>query len=103
MRNINMDTIGKFAKGVCNILVSGAILVLSCKALNMNVEQHETGYYDAVEVIMNNRSMFSSSKKELIGLLKRDETSEYYKTVISIVESNSFSSEKVEMIKLLNQ
>ena len=102
MRNINMDTIGKFAKGVCNILVSGAILVLSCKTFNMNVEQHDIGYNDAVEAIMNS-TMFSRSRMEMIGLLKRDETSEYYKTVISIVESNSFSSEKVEMIKLLNQ
>lgn len=101
MRNINMDTIGKLTKGVCDILVSGAILVLSCKAFNMIVEQHEIGYYDAVKTIMDS-SMFSSSKKEMIGLLKRDETSEYYKTVISIVESGSFSSEKVDMIKLLN-
>ena len=101
MKNINLDTIGKLAKGVCNILVSGAILVLSCKAFDMNVEQHDVGYYDAVKVIMNN-IMFSRSRTELIGLLKRDETSEYYKTVIAIVESNSFVSEKVDMIKLLN-
>lgn len=102
MRNINMDTIGKVAKGVCNILVSGAVLVLSCKAINMNVEKHDVGYFDAVDVIMNS-PMFSSTKKLMIGLLKRNESSEYYKTVIGIVEADGFTSDKVDMIKLLNR
>lgn len=100
MTVINMNTIGKLAKGVCNILVSGSIIALSCESFKMNIGQYNT-YSGAVEAIMNS-SMLSEYKSEAIGLLKRDEEKEYYKAVISIVKSNDIGSEKVKILNALN-
>ena len=45
--------------------------------------------------------MFDSNKTKVIELLKRDQSIEYYKTIIDIVRSNMFDSNKIKAITIL--
>ena len=57
-------------------------------------------YSDAVSAVMDS-DMFDSSKTKVIELLKRDQSVEYYKTIIDSVRSNMFDSNKIKAITIL--
>ena len=57
-------------------------------------------YSDAVSAVMDS-DMFDSSKTKVIELLKRDQSVEYYKTIIDIVRSNRCDSNKIKAITIL--
>ena len=104
MRTFNMDTIGKLAKGVANILVCGALIALPYKSVKINMGQpiSKTASYDEAVKAITESSMLSSCKCEAVTILKRGEQEEYYKAVISIVKSDDLGSAKVKMIAGLN-
>lgn len=58
-------------------------------------------YSDAVNTILDS-DMFDSSKKRAISILKKHDTSGYYKTIIGIVNSDMFDSSKMELIEKLS-
>lgn len=55
-------------------------------------------YSEAVRAILES-DMFDYNKQECLAALQYGRSSEIYKAVISIVNSDSFSSTKVQMIK----
>lgn len=59
------------------------------------------GYDDAVRAITKS-GMWSSDKAAAIKLIKRDETPEYYKAIVSTVSSGMWSQDKLLTIKNLN-
>ena len=58
-------------------------------------------YNDAVRVIMDS-DMLTSYKTDIVKILKRNETSDYYKAVIHTVKSDILSIYKVDIIEELN-
>lgn len=62
----------------------------------------DVGYDDAVRAILES-DMFSSSMDEALKLLQKGKDQEYYKSVIRVVESDTYSSTKMTMIKTINE
>lgn len=104
--NINKEAIGKVAKNCANIMVFGLAMILPhITEKNMITVKHYIGkanYSDAISAIMGS-DMFGSYKKELIEIVKKDETNEYYGTIIEIVNSDTFGSYKVDMIRKISE
>lgn len=104
--NISTETVGKVIKGGLNVAVG--LLVLTWPSLIersvtvMAQPACDVKYSDAVRVIMNS-IMLSSYKEEALGILKRDGDAEYYKSVIMVIESNSLSSTKMDMMRKLSE
>lgn len=104
--NINWEPIGKFAKTAFEVVVYGALAAASIKygeSITKNYGINAvTTYGDAVEAIMDS-GMLSSYKTEAIALLKRDGTTDYYRSVIRVIEDDSMlSSYKIDMVKTLS-
>ena len=105
--NINWEPVGKFAKSACEILVYGALAVMSIKFSESTAKRHgkivNATYSGAVEAIMNS-DMYSHYKSYAITMLKRDGDAEYYGAIIRIVEDdNTYSHYKLDMIKALSK
>lgn len=79
---------------VVTTLATGAAKQLQDKAQFCGV----VGYGDAVKAILES-NMYSSGMEEAISLLEKGRDSEYYKAVIRVVGSNTYSSAKLRMIK----
>lgn len=62
----------------------------------------DVGYDDAIKAITNS-NMMSSYKTEAITILKREQTSEYYRAVISTVNSNMMSSYKIDAMRNMSK
>ena len=60
-------------------------------------------YDDAIEAIMDDKDMYSSSRDEAIKLLRPNESSSYYRNVIRAVNSDTYASAKISMIKAFNE
>lgn len=60
------------------------------------------GYSDAIDVIANS-DMFDSHKAKAIELLKKDGDTEYYKSVIKIIETDMFDSKKITAIETISK
>lgn len=107
MRNIKIrkEDVGNFAKNTGKVLLYGLAIVLprltSKDVIDTIRYSGDVGYSDAVRAIMES-DMFSSSKDEMIGLLKKDQNMEYYKSIIQVARSDMFSSNKVNIIKKFN-
>lgn len=103
MKKIDLKPIGEFAKGVGKIVSFGALVGLYYKLGDMVAGSGTSivGYSDAVKAIMNS-NMFSGDKSQAVSVLKRYDSSEFYKAIISIANDSSvFSGDKVRMIKQL--
>ena len=104
MRKIDMKNVGKFVGEVGKILVYGASMVLpyaiSESALK-KLNDLTIGYDTVIKAVMDS-SMLSSQKSEVLPVVKPNETKEYYKAIIYVLESNILSSDKVKMIKDLS-
>lgn len=103
---ITMETIKNVGKVAGVVALYGAAVIvprLSKKDIgdivmrfNGNVE-----YIDVVNAIMDS-PMLSSDKQYAISVVKRDETCDYYKSVIRVVKSTMLSSDKIKTIEILN-
>lgn len=104
--NINKEAIGKVVKNCANIAVVGLAMILPrITEKNVATVKHYIGkdnYSDAVSAIMGS-DMLGSYKKELIGIVKKDETTEYYGAVIEIIHSDMLGSYKVETIRQISE
>lgn len=93
--------IKNFAKRSGQVLVpilGVALSSISVKdILDMTRYSGEVGYGDAVNAIMTS-NMYSSDKNKAVSILKRDETSDFYKAVINVARGNAYSSDKVRTI-----
>ena len=56
------------------------------------------GYGDAVKAILES-DLYSSAMEEAISLLDKGRDVEYYKAIVRVVNSNTYSSAKLRMIK----
>ena len=102
-------TVGDIFIGACTVVATLGLAAISIYCDNgdeyvkpSNDKKNTVGYNDAVNVILNEVT-FSSTKEELMSLLKRNEDEEYYKTVINIIRAGGFSSSMVSMIEILNE
>ena len=104
--NINKGVIGRVAKNCASVAVFGIAMVLPhLTEKNMATVKHYIGkanYSDAISAIMGS-DMFGSYKKELVEIVKRNETNEYYGTIIEIINSDTFGSYKVDMIRKISE
>ena len=104
--NISKEAVGKIVRGGLNIAVG--LLVLALPSLTRESvtvvarPASEAKYSDAVQAIMNS-AMLDSYKREIVGLLKQDGDSEYYRTVIMTISSDMLDSYKRDVIKELSE
>ena len=90
-----------------SMLVFGvlALGLLSSRRIDISAVEDcasEANYSDAVGAILDS-SMFDSDKNAAIGLLKRGGDSEYYKSVISVINSSIVSRNKIRTIEKLSE
>lgn len=104
--NINKEVIGKVAKKCANVMVFGLAMILPhLTEKNMATMKHYIGkanYSDAISAIMGS-DILGSHKKELVEIVKRNETNEYYGTIIEIVNSDTLGSYKVDMVRKISE
>lgn len=65
-------------------------------------EIKENRYSDAVAATIK-CSTFGSDANKIIKIIKKDENEDYYKAIISVVESDMFDSDKIKIINSLNE
>ena len=108
MKTIDLKPVGEAAKIICKGLAYGLVLSALCGTKVTVTRKYvsnsttETGYYDAVESIMQS-SMWDSAKQEAIEMLKKDGDNDYYKAVISIANSSMWANQKLETIEILSK
>lgn len=91
------NVLGKVA-----LLAAGYIFKDKLVKAVTNICVGPVSYNDTVDAIIDS-SAFSDSKKEMLALLKRNQSDDYYRSIIKIVESSTFSDSKIEMIEILNE
>ena len=102
---IPRETIGKVAKASLSVVCSGLTIMAYLKDVDVAAVKCFIGkadYGDTVDLIMRS-NMFSSDKKAMIELLKKDADAAYYKAAIQVIKSNMFSSDKIDAIKALSE
>ena len=62
----------------------------------------EVSVSDAVDAIMQSK-LYQGDKSRMLHELKTNESSDYYETVIAIVENKNFSMSELEMLRCLNE
>lgn len=103
-----LSTIGNVVKEYSKVLgplVGYAIFSQRGAIINAIDELRYSGnvkYDDAVKVIMDS-DMIAAYKTNILKILKRDQDSEYYKTIIHIVKSDVIAAYKVDMISEINK
>ena len=105
MINLDLRTVGRYALKVCGLALYGLLATKSLKVkVDMSDEQGTTAprYGDAIAAIVES-DMWPSDKDKAVSVLKRDEYVEYYRSVISIVNGDMWSSTRVSMIEKLNE
>lgn len=104
--NVNKEQVGTIAKKCGSYIVFGLMLVLPrITESNIATVKHYLGkatYGDAIGAIMGS-GMLGSYKNEIIEILKKDETAEYYGSIIQVVNSNMLGSYKVDAIRKINE
>ena len=102
---IPKETVVKATKTIATVAVYGLAVASYVSDLDMSTVKGfigKTDYSDAVDAIMGSK-MFSSDKRKMLDLLKKDGDATYYRSVIKVVKASMFSSDKVEAIKLLSE
>ena len=90
-----MKTVGLFAKDILEVV--SPVVVTGLFLTKPSKYKPGVNYSDAV-VAINNSSMWSDDKAEVISVLPMDQNSDFYKAVIGVVESSMWSDDKVETI-----
>lgn len=100
--NISKETIGKITDVGCKIAVYGLTTWLSYMSVKDTIDTTQFSsnvtYSDTVKVIMNS-AMYSTDKNKILELLKKDESTDYYKSIIQVIKSNMYSGDKVMAIR----
>lgn len=100
--NVSKETVGKFAKNGCRIVLYGLATILPYISVKDTVDMvrysGNVGYSDAVGAIMSS-GMWSSDKHTVVSMLKKDGDVEYYRAIIQVVKSSMYSADKVETIR----
>lgn len=104
---ITKEHVKNAVKGFCILAysaaaIAGAVFTRGETPTSKTYYVGEVNYSDAIKVIVES-SMFDSSKKRAIELLKRDADAGYYRSVISTVNSSMFDSNKLEAIEMMSQ
>jgi len=116
MRHINWKNVGNKVEEVCKVVGYGVLTVVSIpiaigfivgKVCNNITETNSsdntaTSYSDVICTVIS-KVTFVSDQKEIIDVVKKNETADYYRTVQLIVEDITFPSDIVELIKRLNE
>lgn len=102
--NLNMKTVGNFAKKSGKVALYGLATVMSYVSMKDVTEMvrysGNVKYSDAINAIMES-SMFGSDKNKIVAMLKKDGDADYYKAIIKVVKSNMFGSDKVKAIEYI--
>lgn len=100
-----LNKVKDFTKKGSKIAIPILMAVMQERSTNNLIDEIQfmgsVDYNDAVNAISRS-NMFSVDKAQAIKLVKRNETSEYYKAIISGVKSTMFSVDKVQAIKNMN-
>ena len=97
-----LTTVGNVVK--TGISIVGPVLISAVATGAVKQLQDKTrfcgvvGYGDAVKAILES-DLYSSAMEEAISILEKDKDQEYYKAIIRVVDSNTYSSAKLRMIK----
>lgn len=108
MKTINIDKgqVGAIAKKCGSYVLVGLALVLP-RLTERNIANvkrclGKATYGDAIGAIMGS-GMLGSYKNEILEILKKDETAEYYGSIIQVVNSSMLGSYKVDAIRKINE
>lgn len=100
------EALKNFAKNSYKVVIPVFGLVLSRisfsdiqKVLCVN---GPVGYNEAVDAIMHS-SMWADDKTKAVSILKRGESSEYYRAMISIVKSSMWADDKIKAMNSINK
>lgn len=69
---------------------------------NMSFDSGSASYSDAIQAIMKS-DMWDNDKSKTVSILPKDASPELYKSVISVVRSDIWSSNKVSVIRNMCQ
>jgi hypothetical protein len=104
--NVNAKQVGTIAKKCGSYVLFGLMLVLPrLTERNIATVKNYLGkatYGDAIGAVMGS-GMLGSYKNELIGIIRKDETAEYYGSIIQVVNSSMLGSYKVDAIRKINE
>ena len=104
---INWESVGTAIIGIGKVFLCGAGICALAKLSGDNEAIYDDepvcayGYSEAVSVIMDS-DMFGHQKSEAVAMLKRNETTDYYRAIENIVNSDMFSHDKVKLIKQIS-
>ena len=106
MKNIFIGDMDELVELVCDRVITRIAARFGLKETRgINRKSYERkstyGYGDAVNAIMTGISL-DSCKHKALSLLSKDEDSDYYESVISIIQNVSLDSNKITMIEELN-
>lgn len=115
MKNINWKAVGNSVGQACKVVGYGVLAAVSVPiaigvlAGSIAIDAKDTksdndvasSYMDVIRTIID-KVTFVSDQKKIICLVKKDETTEYYKTVGHIIENTTFASDIVGLIERLN-
>ena len=59
-------------------------------------------YSDAIKSIYDNTT-FDTSRSELVEIVRPGGTSDYYRSIIAVIENTDFDSEKVKAVKVITK
>ena len=100
-----LNKVQDFTKKGCKIAIQILVAVMCERSKSNRVIEitrgGNVGYDDAVNAISRS-SMISGDKVQAIKLVKRNETSEYYRAIMSEVNSSMISGDRVLAIKSMN-
>ena len=65
-------------------------------------EVNDCTYANAIESIYNNTT-FDTSRSELVEIVRPGGTSDYYRSIIAVIENTDFDSEKVKAVKVITK
>ena len=102
LSNEKLRAVGRFLKESCKVIIPIVGSALLSQTGRYALEQirycGNVGYGDAVRAIANS-DMFSGDQAKALAVLRRDETSEFYKAIIETARSTSmFSGAKASVI-----
>ena len=102
LSNEKLRAVGRFLKEGCKVIIPIVGSALLSQTGRYALEQirycGNVGYGDAVRAIANS-DMFSGDQAKALAVLRRDETSEFYKAIIETARATSmFSGAKRDVI-----
>lgn len=99
LNNNQKETLKKMTKNIGEVVGYGALVAVAALGTASDIEaKNNVNYSDAIDKIMNG-DMFSSDKAAIVKVLPENQEHEFYKSIISVVESNMMNSTKKSVIR----